>query len=370
MAASANDDTNNNEKIFTLTGQVTYVEWFRLFKRAARNEELWEMLNGDEHCRSTPPTLESCVIHEPKPTAPGPITRSQDKEERPKVDTALTMMNFQQQERLFRDNRQKQKKARALLFKWVSDDIVMEIEDLKNPALMAAHIKSQYGLSTEKIQEDVINKLDNLKLDDCKSMSDYISKHRAMKADLTSAEYSYSDTQYNTNVIRGLPDKYNRFKNQWRWFLDTTEKKTAEPATLHRKLLEEEVELKKQNEKRKTNRPANVQIQTNSNVYVKKEPNQGPVKKCTFEGCGRLGHTIETCYFRDKSLMPQSIKDTIQKNKEKNLATLANHHSNLPTKQHNMSTSPTKMLKTMKQRVSTKIHTLHTLYLMILVCDA
>lgn len=263
---------NREDKIFKLTGQVTYVEWLRLFKREARNEELLDILTGVEHCRTTEPTLQSASILKAKT---GPNTRSKDGVViTDDFDAALTMINYQDMTKKLNDNREKQKRARKLLFKWVSENIIMEIENLENPVLMFAQIKKQYGLSTEKIQEDVISKLDNLRLDDCSSMADYISKHRAMKADLTAAEYVYSNTQYNTNILRGLGNKYERFRNQWKWFLETKPDRVADPAELHRKLLEEETDLDRQNERRKANRPANVQISGNTNVYVKKEPKE------------------------------------------------------------------------------------------------
>ncbi|WDK22967.1 hypothetical protein CGRA01v4_14258 [Colletotrichum graminicola] len=48
-------------------------------------------------------------------------------------------------------------------------------------------------------------------------MTEYLGKHREYRADLAVADYPYTDSQFVTNVLMGLPKAYDNLRSQYDW---------------------------------------------------------------------------------------------------------------------------------------------------------
>lgn len=331
-ASSGTDAVNTEDEVFKLTGEVTYVEWLRKFHRKARNKQLLGFYLGSIKIIKGEPKIEDCKVMVDVEVASKRTTRASASENQelvettPKIDSTMSLLKYQEALHRYKENNEKANKAMDLICKWVSDDILMEIENMDTAKEMYDHIQTQYGLTSDRIQLDVLSKLRGLKLEDTKDMSDYLSKHKVMRQDLKEAKYEYPDSAYATNIILGLPESYNGFKDKWRWYLETVTDKKVNPTTLHRKLHEEEeLKLKQKNDRRKDNRQPNIQIQARNinfkdngfkdtgykDTGPRDNPTFDPNKKCTYEPCDKIGHTIDECWKKNKTLMPQYIKDRI-----------------------------------------------------------
>ena len=89
--------------------------------------------------------------------------------------------------------RKKMKIASKLLDAWVCEGIKIEIEDCTDAKEAYDFIKKRYAVTNERAPDDLLNRLNSLKLDDCSSMTEYTNKVRQIKTDLKTVKYDTTD---------------------------------------------------------------------------------------------------------------------------------------------------------------------------------
>ncbi|KAH7409289.1 hypothetical protein BKA64DRAFT_392784 [Cadophora sp. MPI-SDFR-AT-0126] len=118
-----------------------------------------------------------------------------------------------------KSNKRKIRALQALILNSVTSSIQLELEDknlLENPLKTIAYIKSTYSIASERARTGLLEKINNCKLSDSKSMTEYINKDREFKFDLHRGKLAtYTDGSMVTSMLAGLPAECNSFRMQW-----------------------------------------------------------------------------------------------------------------------------------------------------------
>lgn len=107
------------------------------------------------------------------------------------------------------------KVAGRLLDTWVSDGIKIKIEDCADAKEAYDLIKKRYAVSNERARDTLLNQLNQLKLDDYSSMTEYTNKIRQVKADLKTVKYDMTDDMLATALLHGLLSNFRDFKEKY-----------------------------------------------------------------------------------------------------------------------------------------------------------
>jgi hypothetical protein len=111
--------------------------------------------------------------------------------------------------------KEKMKLAGKLLDTWVSDSIKIEIKEFADAKEAYDFIKKRYAVTNERARDSLLNKLTELKLDDCLSMTEYTNGVRQIKADLKTVKYNITDDMLVTALLQGLPPNFRDFKEKY-----------------------------------------------------------------------------------------------------------------------------------------------------------
>ena len=60
-----------------------------------------------------------------------------------------------------------------------------------------------------------LSKMGRLKLQDCKSMQEYLNQHELLKLDIIDAKGTFDNGQLVSKILRGLYTRYNNFVDQF-----------------------------------------------------------------------------------------------------------------------------------------------------------
>jgi hypothetical protein len=108
-----------------------------------------------------------------------------------------------------------------LLNTWVSDSIKIEIEDCPDAREAYDLIKKRYAVTHERVRDNLLNQLNELKLKDYSSVTEYTSKVRQIKADLKTVKYEMTDDMFATALLHGLSPNYRGLKGKYAWIRST-----------------------------------------------------------------------------------------------------------------------------------------------------
>ena len=75
-------------------------------------------------------------------------------------------------------------------------------------------IKKRYAVTNERARDGLLNQLNELKLDDCSSMTEYTNKVRQIKADLKTVKYDMTDDMLATALLHGLPPNFRDLQRE------------------------------------------------------------------------------------------------------------------------------------------------------------
>ncbi|KAJ5474101.1 hypothetical protein N7475_003667 [Penicillium sp. IBT 31633x] len=207
-----------------LKGKSNFISWKREFERAARANDVLEFLTGEE-------------VVPPKPNKDEYFVKILDTETRrstrikkslsPTTDdgdetddgqaVVLTTNNTLRWQIDYNDHKaakEKMKLANMLLDKWISDGIKIETEDCSDAKEAYDFIKKRYAVTNERARDILLNRLNDLKLDHCSSVTDYTNQVRQIKADLKTVKYDVTDDMFATALLHGLPPSYRSFKEK------------------------------------------------------------------------------------------------------------------------------------------------------------
>lgn len=203
--------------------------------------------------------------------------------------------------------------AGKLLDSWISDGIKIEIEDCTNAKEAYDLSKKRYTITHERACDGLLSQLSLIKLEDRPSVTEYTNKVRQVKADLKTVKYDMTDYMFATALLHVLPPSYRAFKGKYDWIRST---KPDDPPDLdyfcERLHVEEARQLRMKEETRARDR---VKKETSGNVGNsgyggRSKPSREDKShlKCTYPGCGRTGHTEETCWIKSPEKIPRSLK--------------------------------------------------------------
>jgi hypothetical protein len=199
-----------------LQGKSNFISWTRDFERAAKAKDVFNLLNGDEKILKEPQE-DAYLTDAPRASRtrevvqlaiPGGETSTLD-------NLAHAIMKWQADHKRWENNRVTVRKAKNLLNDWVCEGIAIELEEYENPVDAYKYINKRYKVSDDRARGLLLGKVFGTKLGDFASMTEYVNKHRQLKADLKKAKHTCTDSQFVTNVLHGLPDNYRNFKSQY-----------------------------------------------------------------------------------------------------------------------------------------------------------
>ena len=199
------------------------------------------------------------------------------------------------------------KLASKLLDTWVSDGIKIEIEDCTDAKEAYDFIKKRYAVTHERARDSLLNQLNELKLEDCSSVTEYTNKVRQIKADLKTVRYDMTDDMFATALLHGLPPNYRGFKEKYDWIRSTKPDDPPDLDYLYERLHVEEV--KQLHIAKEANSNNTIVSDTSYNDNQKLKHDDKSHLKCTYPDCGKTGHIEENCWTKNPSKMPRSLKD-------------------------------------------------------------
>jgi hypothetical protein len=168
-----------------------------------------------------------------------------------------------------------------LLNDWVCEGIAIELEEYENPVNAYKYINKRYKVSDDRARELLLDKISETKLGDFVSMTEYVNKHRQLKADLKKAKHTCTDSQFVTNVLYGLPDNYRETSRQYDWVRATNPDNPPDLDFLFDRLYIEDEEQKRSALEKKAKEKA----KKDKSKDNKSKDNDKSKEKCTFEGC-------------------------------------------------------------------------------------
>jgi hypothetical protein len=286
MTDSKLDEVKDDRK---LKGKTNFVSWKREFERASKADDIFEYLTGEEVVPPKPKkqdyfgkTIEVETRRRTRAMsaqAQFATPSSEGDDEMYDVQTMASTNDGQWQFEYmeYEKARKKMKLASKLLDAWVCEGIKIEIEDCTDAKEAYDFIKKRYAVTNERARDDLLNRLNSLKLDDCSSMTEYTNKVRQIKADLKTVKYDTTDDMLATALLHGLPPNFCDFKEKYDWIRSTKPDDPPDLDYLYERLHVEEAKQ----------------------IRMKEEKKDKSHLKCTYPSCGETGHTEENCWTKD-----------------------------------------------------------------------
>jgi len=331
MTESKLDEVKDDRK---LKGKTNFVSWKREFERAAKANDIFEYLTGEEIVPSKPRKedyfeklveVETRRLTRSRTTAQTATPSTEGDEEMYDAQTmapANNTLRWQIDYSEYKTAKEKMKFAGKLLDAWVSDGIKIEIEDCTDAKEAYDFIMKRYAVTNERARDSLLHQLNGLKLEDCPSMTEYTNKVRQIKADLKTVKYDMTDDMLATALLHGLPPNFQDFKEKYDWIRSTNPEDPPDLDYLYERLhVEETKQIRLKEEKKARDRARKEAINSNNphgstGYNGSRRPKREDRRhlKCTYPGCGRTGHSEDTCWTKDPSKAPRSFKDKIATN--------------------------------------------------------
>jgi hypothetical protein len=309
-----------------LKGKTNFVSWKREFERAAKANDTFEYLTGEEVVPPKPKKEDYFVKPvkvETRRSAPAKKTlaTTPDDGDEPADAQAILMttnnnLRWQIDYTEHKNAKEKMKLASKLLDTWVSDGIKIEIEDCADAKEAYDFIKKRYAVTHERARDSLLNQLNELKLEHCSSVIEYTNKVRQIKADLKTVKYDMTDDMFATALLHGLPSNYRGFKEKYDWIRSTKPDDPPDLDYLYERLHVEEV--KQLHISKEANSNDSIVTDTSCNDSQKLNRDDKSHLKCTYPDCGKTGHTEENCWTKNPEKMPRSLKDKFTINTDNN----------------------------------------------------
>ena len=326
MTDSKMDEVKADRK---LKGKTNFIGWKREFERAAKANDILEYLTGEEVVPSKPRKEDYFVklievdSRRPSRAKKTVQTFTPSTDDDGETDDAQTMtstnnaLRWQIDYNEHKSAKEKIKLAGRLLEAWVSDGIKIEIEDFADAKEAYDFIKKRYAVTNERARDSLLNQFNELKLEDCTSMTEYTNKVRQIKADLKTVKYDMTDDMLATALLHGLPPNFRDFKEKYDWIRSTKPDDPPDLDYLYERLHVEEAKQIRMKEERKARERSRKEAGGNNHSDGGTAYNGSPKPKradkshlkCTYPGCGKAGHTEENCWTKDPYKAPRPVKD-------------------------------------------------------------
>jgi hypothetical protein len=308
-----------------LKGKTNFISWKREFERAARANDTLEFLAGEEVVPPKPKKEEYFVkpidietrrsTRIKKTSTPTTDDGDETDDGQAVVLTTNNTLRWQIDYNEHKNAKEKMKLASILLDLWISDGIKIEIEDCADAKEAYDFIKKRYAVTNERARDILLNRLNDLKLDHCSSVTDYTNQVRQIKADLKTVKYDMTDDMFATALLHGLPPSYRSFKEKYDWIRSTKPDDPPDLDYLFERLHVEEMhqlqirEERKARDKAKRDTSNNSTMNVDNNARYRSKREDRSHLKCTYPGCGKTGHTEEYCWVKSPEKIPRSLKE-------------------------------------------------------------
>jgi hypothetical protein len=286
MTDSKLDEVKDDRK---LKGKTNFVSWKREFERASKAHDIFEYLTGEEVVPPKPKkqdyfgkTIEVETRRRTRAMSAQvqfatPSTEGYDEIYNVQTMASTNDGQWQFEYMEYEKASKKMKLASKLLDAWVCEGIKIEIEDCADAKEAYDFIKKRYAVTNERARDSLLNQLNQLKLEDCTSMTEYTNKVRQIKADLKTVKYDMTDDTLVTALLHGLPPNFCDFKEKYDWIRSTKPDDPPDLDYLYERLHVEEAKQ----------------------IRMKEEKKDKSHLKCTYPGCGKTGHIEENCWTKD-----------------------------------------------------------------------
>jgi hypothetical protein len=271
-----------------------------------------DLLTGDEDILSKPKS-ESYLIAVPRSSArvaakqlatPSADNENTETEVTQSANAANNTLRWQIDYKAWKANKDNLRIASKLLNEWVCEGIKIGIEDCENAKVAYDRIKERYKVSPERARDLLLSQLNNTKLEDFTSVTEYLNKLRLLKVDLKASEYVMTDDMFTSILLHGLPPNYRNFKEQYDWVRSAKPDDPPDLDYLFDRLQIEEIKQKRIKEEReakeKIKKKNGNNRDTGSDVNKSKDQDRNHLK-C--DGCGKTGHTEDKCWITHPELM-------------------------------------------------------------------
>lgn len=308
-----------------LKGKTNFISWKREFERAARANDVLEFLTGEEVVPPKPNKDEYFVkvldtetrrsTRIKKSLSPTTDDENETEDGQTVVLTTNNTLRWQIDHNEHKNAKEKMKLANRLLGAWISDGIKIEIEDCADAKEAYDFIKKRYAVTNERARDILLNRLNDLKLDHCSSVTDYTNQIRQIKADLKTVKYDMTDDMFATALLHGLPPNYRSFKEKYDWVRSIKPDDSPDLDYLFERMHVEEMHQLQMKEERKARDKAKRDASNNSTMNMDNSTRYRPRRedrnhlKCTHPGCGKTGHTEEYCWVKNPEKIPRSLKE-------------------------------------------------------------
>lgn len=130
-----------------------------------------------------------------------------------------------------------------------------------------------------------------------------------------------------TALLHDLPPNFRDFKEKYDWIRSTKPNDAPDLDYLYKRLHVEGVKQIRLKEERKARDRVRKETSSNNNNPSGSTSYNGSRRpkredrshlKCSYPGCGKTGHTEETCWTKDPSKAPRSSKDRVAANTDNN----------------------------------------------------
>jgi hypothetical protein len=150
-----------------LKGKANFITWKREFERAAKAQDVLDLLTGDEPILNKPKT-ENYLITVPRSSArvtarqtatPGAEDGNTETDTLQSVNAANNALRWQMDYKAWKTNKDNLRIASKLLDEWVCEGIKIEIEDCENAKIAYDLIKERYKVSPERARDILLSQL-------------------------------------------------------------------------------------------------------------------------------------------------------------------------------------------------------------------
>jgi hypothetical protein len=308
-----------------LRGKVNYVTWKREFDREAKAYDVLDLFTGDEEILVKPKKEDYIDDDADDEKDPNTIAATQKTLKGFHATTLRYTIDYNN----WKSNKESLRTANKLLNAWVSDSIRIEIEVADNAKEAYDLIITRYKISDERARDDLLTQMKQLEIDDCDDVTDYLNKLRRYKSDLAGVGYKMTDSMYATALLDGLDSKkWAGFKEKWDTIramqLDTNPKAGPSIDLLEDRLHHEALNKQRREEEKKKQNKDKDKAKAQSNTDGARAHDSSSASKNTDKsqlkcgGCGKPGHTEESCWKLHPEKMPRALKNKFQSKTDNN----------------------------------------------------
>lgn len=219
-------------KIPTLVGTINFVEWHCEFIRAAKDQDVWDLLSGEykplfvapqpdhkEYLLRTRSGLEPRVRN--SRTGADPVDDRNVSEFTIQTRTLAAVACFQHDRESYKIGRQKVKRARALIKASVSPLAARTIRSMVDPVAAYKVLNDNYKVPAEVAVEKLSLQLRDVSLGQSEnSVERYLARIFDICSDLADYGQNPKNATIAKHILAGLPDCYQALKARHGWMSD------------------------------------------------------------------------------------------------------------------------------------------------------